>query len=242
MVETDVLDRSPMASRTAQPAARPAASAPAGWEERSVSRVLRSGRERVLARSRRLVQAAGELIAEGGFEGLTLRALLERTRLSRRAFYERFDGMDDLILAVFEQNMREGAATFRAELAGIDEPLERLRFIIETMVLRARSDAAVRLMVAMSREHLRLAEARTDDLERALEPLTAVIAEQLTLGMERGVVRRADALQLAKLVHGLVATTIHASLLSRASGAETRPEESAAALWEFCLRAVRADR
>jgi AcrR family transcriptional regulator len=187
------------------------------------------------------VQAAGELIAAGAFEGLTLRAVLDRTRLSRRAFYERFDGMDDLILAVFEQNMREGAATFRAELAEIDDPLERLRFLIETMVLRARSDSSVRLMVAMSREHLRLAEARPDDLERALEPLTAVIAEQLALGMERGVVRRADAIGLARLVRSLVAATIHASLLSRAPGPETRPEASAAALWEFCLRAVRAD-
>jgi AcrR family transcriptional regulator len=238
MVETVVLARGDrMAIRTAQPVAEPGA---VGWEERSVSRVLRSGRERVLARSRRLVQAAGELIAEGGFEGLTLRALLDRTRLSRRAFYERFDGMDDLILAVFEQNMREGAATFRADLAAIDDPLERLRTIVETMVLRARSDSAVRLMVAMSREHLRLAEARPLDLERALEPLTAVIAEQLALGMERGVVRKADSLQLARLVHSLVATTIHASLLSRAG--EARPEDSAAALWEFCLRAVRADR
>jgi AcrR family transcriptional regulator len=230
-----------MARDTAETLDRPAPGAPARWEERSVSRVLRSGRERVLARSRRLVQAAGELVAEGGFEGLTLRAVLDRTRLSRRAFYERFDGMDDLILAVFEQNMREGAATFRAELAGVDDPLERLRFIIETMVLRARSDSAVRLMVAMSREHLRLAEARPDDLERALEPMIGVMAEQLALGMERGVVRRADPFPLATLVHSVVAATIHASLLSRASGAETRPEASAAALWEFCLRAVRAD-
>jgi AcrR family transcriptional regulator len=230
-----------VARRTTQKVAKAAPRAPARWEERSVSRVLRSGRERVLARSRRLVQAAGELISESGFEGLTVRAVLDRTRLSRRAFYERFDGMDDLILAVFEQTMRDGAATFRADTAGIDDPLERLRFIIETMVSRARSDSAVRLMVAMSREHLRLAEARPDDLDRALEPLTSVIAEQLAAGMERGVVRRADAFQLAKLVHSLVAATIHASLLSRASGGEARPEASAEALWEFCLRAVRAD-
>jgi AcrR family transcriptional regulator len=204
--------------------------------------VLGSGRERVLARSRRFVQAAGELIAESGFEGLTVRAVLDRTRLSRRAFYERFAGMDDLILAVFEQTLREAAARLRVQLAGIDDPLERLRFVIQAMVLRARSDSSVRQMVALSREHLRLAEARPDDLQRALEPLTAVIAEQLAAGMQRGVVRRADALELATLVQSLVAATIHASLLSHATGAATRAEDSAAALWEFCVRAVRADR
>ena len=227
------------------PASRAPARSPARWEERSVSRVLESGRERVLARSRKLVQAAGELIAAGGFEGLTLRALLDRTGLSRRAFYERFDGMDDLILAVFEQTMRDGAAKFRADLAPIADPLERLRFLIETMVATSRSDVSVRLMVALSREHLRLAEARPEDLERALEPLTTVIAEQLALGMECGVVRKADPLQLATLVHSLVATTIHASVLSprarAASGGAERADGSAAAVWEFCLRAVRAD-
>jgi AcrR family transcriptional regulator len=187
------------------------------------------------------VRAAAELLAEGGFESVTVRSVLDRTRLSRRAFYERFDGIDDLILAVFEQTLRDGAATLRAQLVGIDDPLERLRFVIETMVSTARSDSSVRATVAMSREHLRLAEARPDDLQRALEPLISVIAEQLAAGMERGLVRRADALQLATLVHSLVAATIHASLLSRVSGPEIRGDDSAAVLWEFCLRAVRAD-
>ena len=67
-----------------------------------------------------------------------------------------------------------------------------------------------------------------------------MLMEQLAAGMERGVVRQADASQLATLVHSLVVATIHASLLSRASDA-VRAEDSAAALWEFCLRAVRAD-
>src|SRR5262245_55845843 len=135
-----------MARRSApgleQPSGRPE-----GWEERSVSRVLRSGRERVLARSRRFVRAARELLAEGGFEALTLRSVLERTRLSRRAFYERFDGIDDLVLAVFEQTFREGAAGIRAGMAGLDTPLERLRFVIEAMVHGARSEASTRYAV-----------------------------------------------------------------------------------------------
>jgi len=214
--------------------------APARWEERSVSRVLSAGRERVLARSRRFVRAARELLAEGGLEGLTVRSVLDRTQLSRRAFYERFDGLDDLILAVFEQTFRDGAELIRADMAAIEDPLERLRFVIEAMVLGARSEAGIRYAVVMSRGHLRLAEARPDDLERALEPFTDLIAEQLAAGMERGLVRRAGALELATLVHSLVVATIHASLLSRASGG-VRAEDSAAALWEFCLRAVRAD-
>ena len=229
-------------TRRAAPAGEPSPlEGVARWEERSVSRVLRSGRERVLARSRRFVRAAQEILAASGFEGLTVRAVLDRTSLSRRAFYERFDGIDDLILAVFEQTFRDGAAAIRAQLAKIDDPLERLRSIVETMLLGPGSGVSIRYAVMMSREHLRLAEARPDDLQRALEPLTALIAEQLAAGMERGVVRQADAMQLATLVQSLVAATTHASLLSRASGPETPAQGAAAALWEFCLRAVRAD-
>lgn len=229
-----------MTSRTS-PAGNRLARPPAGWEERSVSRVLSAGRERVLARSRRFVRAAAELLAADGFEGLTVRAVLERTRLSRRAFYERFGGIDDLILAVFEQTFRDGAANIRAQMTGIEDPLERLRFVIETMLLGPGAETSLRYAAVMSREHLRLAEARPENLQRALEPLTSLIAEQLAAGMERGVVRQADAFQLATLVQSLVAATTHASLLSRASGPETPAQDAAAALWEFCLRAVRAD-
>lgn len=221
----------------------PSARVRATWERRSASRVLDAGGDQVLARSHRFVQAAEELISSEGFEGLTLRAVLERAQLSRRAFYERFDGKDDLILAVFEQTLRDSAERFREELAEIDDPLERLRFIIEAMVLGARSDAAVRHAVAMSREHLRLAEARPDDMQQALEPLTGIIAEQLALGMERGVVRDGDPHEMAILVHNLVAATIHASLLSahHAGSEQARRDRSAAMLWQFCMRAVRAD-
>jgi len=229
-----------MARRTA-PATGETSREPARWEERSVSRVVNAGRERVLARSRKLVRAAQEILAAAGVEGLTVRSVLDRTRLSRRAFYERFHGIDDLLLAVFEQTFRDGATALRAQLASIDDPLERLRSVIETMLLGPGAATSIRYAVVMSREHLRLAESRPDDLERALEPLTTVIAEQLAAGMERGVVRQADPHQLATLVQTLVAATMHASLLSRAAAPETRAEDSAAALWEFCLRAVRAD-
>ncbi len=229
-----------MGKRSAPAAEESPRRGPARWEERSVSRVLRSGRERVLARSRRFVRAARELLAEGGLEALTVRAVLGRTGLSRRAFYERFDGTDDLILAVFEQTFREAAATLRAEMAGIEDPLQRLRFVIEAMVQEAQSQAAIRYAVVLSRGHLRLAEARPNELQHALEPFTTLIAEQLARGMERGIVREGDATQLATLVHSLVVATIHASLLSGAAGPE-RAAGSAAALWEFCLRAVRAD-
>ena len=64
------------------------------WEERALDRV----REQALQRGHRLVRAARELVAEGGLESVTLRALLDKTGLARRAFYSHFRSMDDVLL------------------------------------------------------------------------------------------------------------------------------------------------
>jgi len=81
-------------------------------------------------RSQQIIAAAFDLLEDNGLEGLTIRAVLNRTGLARRAFYERFAGKDDLVLAVFEETIRLGAEHFRAELAGVVDPLERIRQIV----------------------------------------------------------------------------------------------------------------
>jgi len=78
----------------------------ARWEERSTHRVLAAHREQILERSRQIVEAAYQLLEEKGLEGLTIRAVLTKTGLSRRAFYERFADKDELVLAVFEETIR----------------------------------------------------------------------------------------------------------------------------------------
>src|SRR5580658_7265774 len=82
------------------------------WEQRSSHRVLEARRDQILERSRQIVDAAYELLEEEGLEGLTIRAVLSRTGLSRRAFYERFADKDDLVLAVFEHTIRMATSQY----------------------------------------------------------------------------------------------------------------------------------
>ncbi len=224
------------------PAEAKAAEAPtadaARWERRSADRVLEGSRERVLERSRRIVRAASELVAEQGFEAVTLRAVLERTGLSRRAFYDRFDGKDELLLAVFEETFRLAAEQLRERIASEDDPLERLRLLLDQMIRGAHAADGAKVSIAMSREHLRLADSQPRELRQALEPLTRLMAEQLAEGMERGQVRPADPYELAVMVHNLVSATVHTELLG--STGESNPEQTSATVWEFCRRAVRA--
>jgi AcrR family transcriptional regulator len=222
--------------------------APARWEERTTNRVLETGRDQILERSRKIVQAAYELLEEQGLEGLTIRAVLKRTGLSRRAFYERFEGKDDLVLAVFEHTIRR-AASYLTELARTTaDPIERLKVIVTSLVFGnltlAAPEAAQsnRRGAALSREHLRLAESRPADLQAALRPLHAVITQQLSDGMQAGCVRRDDPQRMAALVYNLVSTTVHTELLAQESARPDRANRARLAedIWEFCRRAITA--
>jgi AcrR family transcriptional regulator len=236
----------PLSPKSAQASAPPQSDTPARWEERSAHRVLETGRDQILERSRKLVDAAYELLEEQGLEGLTIRAVLKRTGLSRRAFYERFEGKDDLVLAVFEHTIRRAAAHLLVLVRQSPEPMERLRVIVTSIVFgnialaSPDGEQSNRRAAALSREHLRLAESRPADLQAALRPLLAVITEQLAEGMAAGSVRRDDTRRMAALMYNLVSTTVHTELLAQESARPDRAQRArlAAEIWEFCRRAI----
>lgn len=209
---------------------------------------LEVGRDPTGERSQQIIAAAYDLMDEAGLEGLTIRAVLARTGLSRRAFYERFSGKDDLVLAVFEQTIRLAAEHFRSQVQGIGDPIARLELIVTCVVLgksapsEGMRDQSDLRGAAMSREHLRLAEARPADLQAALRPLIGLIAEQLSEGMKAGVVREYAPQRLAALVYNLVSTTVHTELLAEEGGQTDRSRrvQLAEDIWEFCRRAIAA--
>jgi AcrR family transcriptional regulator len=221
---------------------------PAHWEQRSTDRVLEGGRDQILKRSRQLVEAAYELLDKEGLEGLTIRAVLQKTGLSRRAFYERFADKDELVLAVFEETIRLATRLYSEQVAKLADPMERLRLIVTHIVLAkgAPEDKAEkksnRRAAAMSREHLRLAQSHPDELQAALIPLMGLIAGQLGQGMAAGAVRKGDPQRLAMLVYNLVSTTVHTELLAHEGDKPNRSRRTqlAADIWEFCRRAIAA--
>jgi len=198
-------------------------------------------------RNQQIVAAAYDLLDEEGLEGLTIRAVLQRTGLARRAFYDRFAGKDDLVLAVFAHTLRRAAAQFAEQVRGLPDPLARLHHIVNGIVIgRPAIDgdwqAGQRRSAALSREHLRLAEARPVDLQRAVSPLIDLIATILSDGMTGGQVRQGPAHWMALLVYNLVSTTVHSQLLAEEDSIADRErrEELATEIWEFCRRAIAA--
>lgn len=204
-----------------------------------------AGADPAADRSRQIVDAAYDLLEDEGLEGLTIRAVLKKTGLSRRAFYERFTGKDDLVLAVFEQTIRRAAIHYGEQVRSAPDPMERLRLIVTSIVLGSAlesmpAERTNRRGAALSREHLRLAESRPDDLQAALRPLVNLLAEQLSDGMKAGLVRDYAPQRLAALVYNLVSTTVHTELLAEETARPDRARraELAQDIWEFCRRAI----
>jgi AcrR family transcriptional regulator len=217
------------------------------WEEPPDGSV-ESGRRQVRERSGQIVEAAYDLLAKEGLEGLTIRAVLEKTGLSRRAFYERFAGKDELMVAVFERTVRQAASHYTVQVAALSDPMECMELIVTGIVLGGSTLQTVdqehsnRRGAAMSREHLRLADSRPEELQAALSPLITLIARQLSRGMEAGSVRRCAPQRLATLVYNLVSTTVHTELLAHETSPPDRARrvQLAKDIWEFCQRAIAA--
>lgn len=195
-----------------------------------------------------LLGAAYDLLAEEGLDGLTIRAVLTRTGLARRAFYDCFAGKDELVLAVFE-NTLQLAAQHYGQLAGdIAAPLDRLRFIVLSIVQGQGYLGEVpdhprdRRGAALSREHMRLAESHPAELQAALRPLLMMLAQHLHEGMADGSVRQADPDRLASFVYNLVSSTAHTEFIAAADGSldPVRRKALAEDIWEFCRRALAA--
>jgi AcrR family transcriptional regulator len=206
-----------------------------------------AGRAQVVGRGDPLVAVAYELLTQGGLEGLTVRAVLKGAGVNRRAFYERFAGKDDLVLAVFEQSLQSLAAQCRDLIASRKDPLERLKYIVHAIVLGIPAGGAdpvlnIRRGAALCREHMRLAESRPEDLRLALRPLITLLAEHLAAGIACGQVRDRAPELLATLVYNLVSTTVHAEVLAQDAGAPARADRAQLAddIWEFCRGGIAA--
>lgn len=202
------------------------------WQRRSLDRL--GGQ--ALQRSQRIIRAAHELVAEGGLEAVSLRPLLERSGLSRRAFYDRFQGMDDVLLALFEDTMRTGAEGLAKRVAEVEGALAKIEALVRTMASPEPGGRRGRIWVlAMTREHARLAELRPEELREATRPMDRLIAGILAAGMKEGAVREADPDRLAEMLHALVASEVHRNLHLGRRGKAWIDD-----LCAFCVHAVRA--
>src|SRR6478736_7968973 len=96
------------------------------WRQRAVSRSLDAARSRAEKRAKRFLDAAFELMDEKGSTEFTIQEVIDRSQQSLRGFYQYFNGKDELLLALFEETVREATEDLRAVVDDADAPLDRL--------------------------------------------------------------------------------------------------------------------
>ena len=82
------------------------ATSPPGVSARSRA-ACNAARSRAEQRVQRFLDAAFELIDEKGTTEFTIQEVIDRSKQSLRGFYQYFDGKDELLLALFEETVRE---------------------------------------------------------------------------------------------------------------------------------------
>ena len=100
---------------------------PPAWRERAVSRSLNAARSRAEQRVQRFLDAAFALIDEKGTTEFTIQEVIDRSQQSLRGFYQYFDGKDELLLALFEETLREATDDLRRIAETEADPFERLK-------------------------------------------------------------------------------------------------------------------
>ena len=98
--------------------------------------------ERQAERRRLLVDAAFELLGTVGVPGTTVRGVCEAARLNPRYFYESFDDLDDLLVAVFDRTAADGLAVILDAVAGAGDhdPLVLTRTVIGSFLRHITDD------------------------------------------------------------------------------------------------------
>jgi AcrR family transcriptional regulator len=214
--------------------------------ELAIARSLDSARSRAENRVQRFLDAALELINNGSTKEFTVQEVVGRSGQSLRSFYQYFDGKYELLLALFEESVRNTAQLLRGNLDGETDDLERLhRFVTGYFGLCvARSEPSpdnrpVAPVMADFAQQLLTAHPR--EAARAFLPLVSLFREVLEQAVAAGVVRpeltgeTVIGVMLEAIMFNPFATTI--------VGAESRTDdaERGEQLWKLLLFGLASD-
>ncbi len=209
------------------------------WRQRAVSRSLNAARSRAEQRVQRFLDAAFALIDEKGSTEFTIQEVIDRSKQSLRAFYQYFDGKDELLLALFEETVHEATD----DLAGIAEsagaPLDRLHdFTIRlhewcdpSEKPRKRGKHNRRPIMEFS---VQLAVDHPERVKAAMAPISRLMVRLVEEANDAGAIRVAEPRRAAALLQ----QTVMYSWFGNRLADNARSRLSADATWEFCLHGL----
>jgi AcrR family transcriptional regulator len=210
-----------------------------GWRERSTAsraHAAEAVRIRSLERATKFVHAALSLMSATLTVDFSVRQVIERAGLSRRAFYDLFESKDDLLVAVYEETIRMMVGEIEVLIAEVDDPIERLRIIVTELFLRSSTGPSVRESALLSTEYRRLGVLRPKELREAIEPSIALMRREIERAMDASLIPPDDPSVLAKILLNVASAHITTALLETSSA--TTGGITTDDLWKFCRQGL----
>jgi AcrR family transcriptional regulator len=209
------------------------------WRQRAISRSLSAARSRAEQRVQRFMDAAFELIDEKGTTEFTIQEVIDRSEQSLRGFYQYFDGKDELLLALFEETIRESAEDIRGVVEAESDPLQRLRaFTIrlhewcESVETPRKRGTHNRLPV--SEFSMQLAIHHPERVSAALAPVWRMLLELLDAAVAADAISVADTQHTARLI----LQTVMYSWVGNRLAQDPRMRVGSEETWAFCLHGL----
>jgi len=161
-----------------------------------------------------ILRAAIDTFAAKGFFNAQVADIARTAGVAAGTVYLYFRGKDDLLVSIFERTMTETIADGRRSLAGVDDPVDRLREIARLHLDRLGRDRSLAIVFQVE------LRSSTKFMERfsatQLREYLGIIREAIVDGQARGVFRRdVNPTVGAKLVFGALDEMATNWILSR---------------------------
>jgi AcrR family transcriptional regulator len=211
------------------------------WRQRAVSRSLNAARSRAEQRVQRFLDAAFSLIDEKGTTEFTIQEVIDRSKQSLRGFYQYFDGKDELLLALFEETVREATDDLRLVVESTEEPIDQLKAF--TIRLHEWCDPSEKPSKPSTHNRRPIMEfsvqLTVDHAERvkaAMAPISRMMRELVDAAAATGAITVTDTRRAAALMQ----QTVMYSWFGNRLVDNARMRLTAEATWEFCLHGLGA--
>lgn len=199
-----------------------------------VTRSLERATQRSLERASAFLEAARSLLDEAGAAGFTVQQVADLAGQSLRSFYQHFSSKDDLLLALFEEDLVVHAKDVRTKVDEHHDPVSRLATFVSAGVQVAPHPHAI----AMSKYRLGMAASRPIDLTVVEAPVVALARELVCEAIEAGAIPPCDPDAAAYVLVTLKSAYTHSNLLGNELGTRMpSPDELAV----FCVRGLGAE-
>lgn len=176
--------------------------------------------------------AAARLYAQDGLAQISARAIAREAGVSVGTLYTHFDNLTTLMQSLWKQPVKRLLGEMESRLANVDDPIERLRAILDTYITFANEQRAVYRGAFMYVRPQALDQPSPVALED--DQFFGMLIDSISEAQLRGQARNGDPAALAQLiwsgVHGAIALPLNVDRLALAP-----PEESTGPMIEALL-------